>query len=259
MFKMLMFFLTIISSQMTDTEITDLLQKINERDRLDRFFLFDTSNTSKNMIINDSLNLKIVRELDKNRLLNLPIQKYYAAFIYYHGGGKNEKQKNYERSLELLKEILELEDEPKFIDSIRKKDITSVNDVILKKILDDKNQAKIKIIEMKSNESDTIYILEIYIKEMAKSLKRLCENRLNPTNSLPKVNLNKMDDEEYINILKSELKEKIKSQVGNLMSDKEIDIIVEKELEKIKNIQNTFIKDIKENPEKFGVDTLQKK
>jgi hypothetical protein len=240
--------------------ITDELKYIVDTDQKDREFILDSLKTYSGLMdINDSIRLTRVIELDTSKLIQTNIQKYYAAIIYQHSGGSRMKD-----DIDYCLRVINLCDE------ILKSDSNEIqSDTISLKVFNDEmqrfNTYKILFFELTkvdtvldNNSFDTLLIISRPIKYKARGLKQLAESQYQKLSGVKEesININDLDDPEYLKNSKEQLKAKIiksfhKKLPFYTLSDEQADQLVEECLQELINFKKGIMEDIKKHPEKY--------
>lgn len=244
-------------------DISAELKYIYLSDQKDREFLIDSSKKySSLMDVNDSIRLTRVIEIDKGGLLQSQTDKYFAAFIYHHkGGSKMTDDSVYsQRAIRLCNEILNSGQDEFIKDTISLKEL---NQNSLLKSFQELVFKTLKIDTVISNQSyDTLLIVNYKLSQEVESLKRLAESEFkskyqneNPTKS---INLNDIDNPESLSKIREHLRkniieslEKKSPLVYKLLSEEQINELVEESLQNLINIKKGVIEEMKNNPEKY--------
>lgn len=241
-------------------------------DLFDRKFLLkeDVEIDINKLKINDSIRLSRVINLDKKNLLISPIEKYYAAFIYFHNGGRDKDSTYYLRAIELCNEIIDSDNDDELVDTVNLKEISNLE----KKLSDSfSNIFESKIEEIFTPENcfvrplsnDTCCIISTPVKKAALSLKGMAEINLARQFTLGEsidLDLDKLDDPSYIEKAKLIIKNNIMNTIyvtsPNLVSyisdkkrDKYVDEFVNQVIEMLNSFKKRLMEEIQKHPEKF--------
>ncbi|OGU38413.1 MAG: hypothetical protein A2X61_11485 [Ignavibacteria bacterium GWB2_35_12] len=242
--------------------VSEELKYIFNTDHKDREYLFDSTKTfSGSQDINDSIRLSRIIELDTNHLINSNIDKYYAAIIYNHCGGSKMKDDSifYLRAIDLCNDILNSDTNEYMSDTLSLKIFNEEMEKfkIFRQLFFESTKVD-TLIDSKSN--DTMLVINKPIKERAIGLKQIAESGFKSqfVEKNESINLNDIDNPEYLKKVKEKLRAKlIKSMEEKsptflkLLSDEQIDKLVEENLQSLINYKRSLLEDIKNNPEKY--------
>ncbi|MEO0075839.1 MAG: hypothetical protein ABIK31_07050 [candidate division WOR-3 bacterium] len=212
--------------------------------------------------INDSIRLTEVIKIDKEGLLQNDIDKYYAALIYLHGGGPSMKDDSIYilRAISLCNEIINSGINNITTDTLSLRNLAK-NEIF--KLFKEDIYLNFKIDTLfDSSQGDTLIIINYPLKVAAESIKNLAYNsfslQYNSRNEKESIDLNKLDEPEYQEIIRAKIRAKI---IKNLeernpkmlksMTEEKINKLIENEIQSLRNFKKSIIEDIKANPEKY--------
>lgn len=237
-------------------KISQELRQMFYEDQEERSALYEGKLSPYQLSINDSIRLARVIELDKNNQLLKLSDKYYAAWIYHHGGGSkmNNDSLFSLRTIQLCNEIITFPFDEILIDTIN---LSSAKKTTYFKILHrgleflTSNSCKKVDTLLLQNSKDTLLVFHMSLKESAKSLKSLAEQQFNRRygefkDTTSSIDLNRLFDPEYYQFVKDFLKGKIRRGLQTKpfkLTDEEIDLLVNEQIENLKKIREGMIKD----------------
>lgn len=230
MIRLLIIKLSIILLAFGSVNVTEELRHLYIADQKDRNFMFDEKAelNLKQMMINDSLRLERVIELDSLGLIKSIADKYYANMIFWHNRSTEVDGKLIycEKVIQYCKEVLnedfeskEIKDNLKLLSELIKKDANKK----IKKVTEN----EIKIDFENFLETAKLYKIEHFTKDSTKS-KNL------------KIATDSLDNPDYLKRLKSNVIEDTKKNLQERYGDKLTDEMIEKAAEEsFRNLINT--------------------
>lgn len=234
------------------------LKKMYEADQEERILLYSVKFDPFQLHINDSIRLARVIEIDRNNLLHTITDKYYAAWIYHHGGGPGMKDDSLYtlRAISLLEEILNSPTDEILIDTVNLAEIKGNGYYELFRTIPMKHIKIDTIIFISSNKEDTSLVVYSSVIERAKSLKSLAEQQLGlqrgkRKDSAPSINLNQIEDPEYQKLVREIIKRRIKTQGSSLqLTEEQINSLVDEQIKSLINMKKAYIKSIEQDTTK---------
>lgn len=256
------FFILLVCFQLNEANqqeksITLELKKMYEADQEERGLLYSGQFDPFQLDINDSIRLNRVIELDKSNLLRTLSDKYYAAWIYHHGGGPGMKDDSLYllRAIRLYDEILNSPVDEIIIDTLNLAEIRGTIYHELPKARTPETIIKIDTI-LSSNRKDTSLVFYVSVKKVAKSSKSLSEGQFERLYSgksekaFPSLDLNKLENPEYQRLARELIKERIKKglfEKSLQLSEEQIDALVDEQIKTLIHLRESYIKGIKQD------------
>jgi len=235
-----------------EMDISSELLYIYNSDQFDRKLFLGETKVISSLDVNDSIRLSRVMEIDKKKLLLKPIDKYYAAFIYHHGGGTKmtDNMKYYLRTKELCNEVINIKKDVTLLDTISKSDFDKNKLIQIFKETIHSSLEMDTIID--KNTRETLYIVHQSLKKAAKTLLKFSKTSLKLLKNKDaekedeSIKLNKLDDPIYLNKVRNKLKRKITKGMkenGQEIDSLQIEALIDSEIESLKNLKKNIIKD----------------